>query len=156
MVNISALTKLVGSQARVTVGKKQFLTALDDAQPKVKEAISELLSKMKDPKIDIAYKASERGYTVAATTFRDGKKVIGNGALSLTDAGTEHAVVKMRLNIGKNGEVYRYSGYNNMAYSPKIEDIDITTSFKDGIYKQTNKNGNYGFQHQEVNIPKAV
>ncbi len=153
---IQAAAKLTGSSARVTMGKTQILKAVGKESPKAAEELTKVFNKMKNPKVTLAYKASENGYTVGAFALRDGKKVIANGAGSVTGLGTENAVLKMRFNAGKNGEIFSYSGFNDLAHTPRIQDINSTASLNNGVYELTSRIGNYGGGRVRLDIPKAV
>ena len=160
MVNINSLikgvSKLTGSSAKMTLGKKQVLGALEANNPQVAEKLGTIFGKMKDPKFDIAYKASERGYTVGAITIRDGKTVIGNGAASVAGLGTEQAVIKMRMNIGNNGEVLRYSGFNDLAHIPTLQNAEISSSLKNGVLEYASRNGQAAGSYLRFDVPKAT
>lgn len=162
MVNISrvigALSKLEGSSARVTLSGKQVLQMAEKngASAPVSEALAGLVKKHPKLKADVAYKASEQGFTVGAMTLRNGKEVVGKGAASISGLGTEEAIIKMRLSAGKNGEIAQYSGWNNYAHSPKIQDYEIATSMKKGVIETNAKAGEFGAGRYRVDIPKAV
>lgn len=162
MVNISkvigALAKLEGNSARVTLTGKQLakLAEKKGAPAEVSEAIAGLARKHPQLKADVGYKVSEQGFTVGAMTIRDGKTVIGTGAGSVTGLGTEEAVLKMRMQLGKNGEIFQYSGYNNLAQTPRIQDMEIATSMKNGVVETSSKIGEYGASRTRYDIPKAT
>lgn len=162
MVNISkvigALAKLEGSSARVTLTGEQLakLAEAKGAPANVSEAIAGLAKKHPQLKADVGYKVSEQGFTVGAMTIRDGKTVIGTGAGSVTGLGTEEAVLKMRMQLGKNGEIFQYSGYNNLAHTPRIQDMEIATSMKNGVVETSSKIGEYGASRTRYDIPKAT
>lgn len=153
---ISTATRLTGSSARVTLGKTQILKAVDKQDTKAGKELAKVFGKMKDPKIDVAYKASERGYTVGAFRVRDGKQVLASGAGSVTNLGKEDAVFKMRLNAGRNGDVFSYSAFNDHAHSPRIQDYEVVSSLKKGVLETTTKNGKAAGVRMRLDIPKAV
>lgn len=111
---------------------------------------------MKNPKMEAAFKASERGYTVGAFTLRDGKKVIANGAGSITGLGKDNPVIKMRLNVGENGDIFRYNGFNDLSYAPRVQDIDMSSTLRKGIYEAASQNGKARADRVRLDIPKAV
>jgi len=153
---INTATRLTGSSARMTLGKAQILKAASKQDTKAGKQLAKAFEKMKDPKIDVAYKSSERGYTIGAFRFRDGKQVLATGAGSVTNLGKEDAVFKMRLNAGKNGDIFSYSAFNDLSQTPRIQDIEITSSLKKGVYEATGQNGKFSAGRIRLDIPKAV
>ena len=153
---ISTATRLTGSSARVTLGKTQILKAVGKQDTKAGKELAKVFGKMKDPKMDVAYKASERGYTVGAFRFRDGKQILASGAGSVTNLGKEDAVFKMRLNAGKNGDIFSYSAFNDLAHTPRIQDIELTSTLKKGVLETTSKTGKMAGGRMRLDIPKAV
>lgn len=162
MVNISkiisTLSRLEGCSTRVTLSGKQFLQIAEKGNPgaKVSEVISGIVAKNPKLKADVAYKVSEQGFTVGAVTLRNGKEVVGRGAVSVTGLGTEEAIIKTRLNVGKNGEIAQMSGWNNFAHSPRIQDYELATSLKNGVVETYAKAGEFGSSRSRINIPAAI
>lgn len=161
MVNITKLIgvlgKLEGSSARVTMNGKQIQQALAQGKAnEVSEAIAGLVKKHPELKADVAYKVSEQGFTVGAVTLKDGKQVVARGAVSATGLGTEEAVLKARINIGKNGEIFSYSGYNDFAHNPTIQNMETSISVKNGVIESAGKNGQFSQGRCRLDIPKAT
>ncbi len=151
------IQKVKGTSARVSLnGTKLAEMAKKEGGDEVAEVISGLVKKHPKLKADVAYKASEQGFTVGAMTLRDGKKVLGTGSMSVTGAGTEEALVKARLNIGEKGEILSYRGYTDLAHTPKVQDIEAAITYKNGILEGTNKCGEFSGSRYRVDIPKTV
>lgn len=155
---IAKLAKLTGTGcgARITLGKAQLLKAAGKNNTKAGQELAKAFDKMKNPKMEAAFKASERGYTVGAFTLRDGKKVIANGAGSITDLGKENPVIKMRLNVGENGDIFRYNGFVDLSHTPRVQDIEVSSTLRKGIYEMASQNGKAGADRVRLDIPKAV
>lgn len=160
MVNITkfirGLEHLKGTSARMTLGKKQVLKAVGKENPEIAERLAGMMQGLRDPKFDVAYKVSDRGYNIAAVSVRDGKKVVGNGAVSITGAGTENTVIKARMNIGKNGEIFRYSGYDDLSQKLTLQDLEYSSSLKKGVLEVTENCDKYGAGTFRLDIPKAT
>lgn len=154
---IAKLAKLTGTGCgtRITLGKAQLLKAAGN-NTKAGQELAKVFDKMKNPKMEAAFKASERGYTVGAFTIRDGKKVLANGAGSITGLGKENPIIKMRLNVGDNGDIFRYSGFNDLSYAPRVQDIDMSSTLRKGILETVSQNGKAGASRVRLDIPKAV
>lgn len=162
MVNISkiigTLAKLESSSARVSLSGNHLveLAKKKGAPTEVTDAIAGLVKKHPKLKADVGYKVSEQGFSVGAMTIRDGKTVIGTGAGSVTGLGTEEAVLKMRMQLGKNGEIFQYSGHNNLAHTPRIQDMEIATSLKNGVVETNSKIGEFGSVRSRYDMAKAT
>ena len=156
---ISTLGKLEGASTKFTLTGKQILQRLEKGggiPTEVSDTLAGLVRKHPKLKADVAYKVSEQGFVIGAATLKDGKKVIGNGAASVSGLGTEQAVCKVRLNAGENGEILRYSGFNDLAHTPKVQELETTSSFKNGILESTSKYGKFGAAKTYLDIPKAT
>ena len=154
----SSLGKIIGSSAKVTLGQKQLLqltkSKLGD---KAAENIGKLLSKYPNAKATVAYKASERGFTVGALQIKNGKDVIANGAVSVTGLGGKNApLIKGRLNIGKNGEVLSSKGWIDFRKPPKLQDIEMATSLKKGVLNMSSAAGKASNSYLKFDTVKAT
>ncbi len=89
---IRFIPKTEGAAGRVTLGRTQ-LEALGKQEKEAGELIQKVLSGLKDPKLDIAYKAKSN-YAIAGIRLRDGKQVVGQSAVSLTNPGSSNSVIK--------------------------------------------------------------
>lgn len=149
------LSQLEGSSAKIKLGEKQMMAlAKKSDEPAVAEALQKALSKYPKAQAEVAYKVSEQGFTVGAIKIKNGKEVIGRGAASVTGLGTETPIAKVRLNIGKNGEVYTSGGYFDLGKTPKIEDMECALSIKKGVITTEVKGWTCGYQR--LNVPKAA
>lgn len=162
MVNISKvigfLGKMEGNAIKTTVSGKSALKMAEakGAPTELTDALSGLVRKHPKLKADIGYKVSEQGYTVGAVTLRDGKVVVGTVASSVTGLGTEAAVVKARMQLGKNGEILQYRGFHDFAHTPRIQDSESALSLKNGVLETSFKNGKANAGSYRIDIPKAT
>lgn len=148
------LLQLEDTSAKIKFGGKQMMAlAKKSDEPAVAEALQKALSKYPKAQAEVAYKVSEQGFIVGAE-IKNGKEVIGHGAASVTGLGTETPILKTRLNIGKNGEVYTSGGYADLGKTPKIEDMECTLSVKKGVITNEVKGWQCGYQR--LNVPKAA
>lgn len=134
---IAKVGQLQGSKGTVTLGAKQMLAAAKKAGMSEKhlQEIGELLGKAKKPQVDIGYKVSDQGFTVAAARFRDGKRILGNGAVSVTDLGTETPAIKMRMSVGENGKYYTGRGWVDLGGNYNIDDVAMNVALKNGVWE---------------------
>lgn len=151
------LSQLEGTSAKIKLGGKQMMElAKKSDEPAVAEALQKALSKYPKAQAEVAYKVSEQGFTVGAIEIKNGKEVIGRGAASVTGFGTETPIAKMRLNIGKNGEVYTGSSYVDLGKTPKIEDLECALSVKKGIITTEANAGDFIGGYQRLDTKKAA
>lgn len=145
MVNIAKILKMAeslkGTKGSFTLGKSA-LRQVSSKAGKQGEAIFDFATKgLSKPAVDIAYKSSEKGLTIAKATIKDGNKVIGNGAISVSGLGTEQSVIKYRLNMGENGKVLQQNGWIDNSKNLTLDDIATTLTRKNGITTQTSQIG---------------
>lgn len=155
---IGILGKLEGNAARMTVSGKSALKIAEakGAPTELTDALSGLVRKHPKLKADIGYKVSEQGFTVGTVTLRDGKQVVGTAAGSVSGLGTDAAVLKARMQLGKNGEILQYRGFNDLAHTPRIQDAEVAASLKNGVLETSSKNGKAGAASCRIDIPKAT
>lgn len=124
---IRAIPKLKGSKGALSLGAEQIrLMAKED------KALAKVIGTLKEPTMDIAYKAKSN-YNVAAFKLCDGKNVVANGALSLQNPATAESILKYRLNVGENGRVARVNGFMDIGKKLDFEDIAVAAKSKKGI-----------------------
>ena len=126
---IKVLPKTEGAAGRITLGRTQ-LEALGKQDKKAGELIQKTLNGLKDPKLDVAYKA-ESSYAIAGMRLRDGKKVIGQGAVSITNPGSSQAVVKYRASAD-GGKTLQANGFIDGGKVADGKDIAAGMSRKGG------------------------
>ena len=126
---IKVLPKTEGAAGRITLGRTQ-LEALGKQDKKAGELIQKNLNGLKDPKLDVAYKA-ESSYAIAGMRLRDGKKVIGQGAVSITNPGSSQAVVKYRASAD-GGKTLQANGFIDGGKVADGKDIAVGMSRKGG------------------------
>jgi len=140
---IAMAAKLQGTKTKgtFTLGKDALQMAASRAGQKGELLFGALVKDVKDPVVDVAYKASKNGYTVGTFTLRDGKQVVGNGTVSVTGLGTENSVLKYRLNIGENGKVARTNGFIDNGQQVSLDDVLINASRKNGVLTSKTRYG---------------
>lgn len=130
---IRTIGMLQGSKGSLSLGKNQLRMARAKMCDPGKAIFDSTLGKLNKPNVDVAYKVSERGYTVGAVAIKDGQKTVGNGAISVTGLGTEQSIIKYRLNIGENGKVAQVNGFLDNTENLSLDDILLNIMRKDGI-----------------------
>lgn len=157
MATINALAKLVrmlpkaqGSAGRITLGAKQ-LEQIATKNKKAAKAIKVFTRGTENPALDIAYKA-QSNYSIAGIRVRDGQKVIGNGAISITNPGTNQAVIKYRAADGS----IQANGFINAGGRAKANDIAMNIARKGGQIKADVQVGDAMVHHFVGNEQKLV
>lgn len=155
---VQGLNRIVGTSARVTLGQKQLLEIARKKCPDVAEELAGILSKYPKAKATVAYKASERGFTVGAIQLKNGNKVIGNGAASISNVGTENTVMKLRYSFGENGKALRAGGHLDFSKNNTLQDMNIGFNLKNGVidYTAANNNGRGYFVADIPEITRAL
>ena len=155
---VQGLSKIVGSSAKVTLGQKQLVQLANKKfGTQAADNIAKLLSKYPNAKATIAYKASERGFTIGAMQIKNGKNIIADGAVSVTGLGGKTApLIKSKLNIGKNGEIMKSNGWIDFSTAPKLGEIELFSSLKNGVVKINNGMGKAGNSHLRFDTVKAA
>ncbi len=126
---VRALPKTEGAAGKITLGRTQ-LEALGKQDKKAGELIRKALKGIEDPKLDVAYKA-ESNYAIAGMRLRDGKQVLNQGAVSITNPGTSKAVVKYRASADKGKALYA-NGFLDSKGSADIGDSALSLTLKNG------------------------
>ena len=126
---VRSLPKTEGATGRITMGRTQ-LEALGSQNQNAQRLIHNTLDSLKNPKLDVAYKA-ESNYAIAGMRLRDGKKVIGQGAVSITNPGSSKAVVKYRASAD-GGTTLQANGFIDAGKAADGKDIAIGMSRKGG------------------------
>lgn len=139
VLSISKIIRLAermeGSKGALSLSGKQLrmLAEKDDT-------IKALINGMKEPTLDVAYKAKSN-YNVAAFRLKDGKKAIANGAVSLQNPGTAESIIKYRLNVGENGKIVRTNGFADLGKSPDIDNFGTALSKRNGVISASADSG---------------
>ncbi len=150
---IKVLPKTEGAAGRITLGRTQ-LEALGKQDKKAGELIQKTLNGLKDPKLDVAYKA-ESSYAIAGMRLRDGKKVIGQGAVSITNPGSSQAVVKYRASAD-GGKTLQANGFIDGGKVADGKDIAAGMSRKGGKVTTDLSVGQATRHHIEFDEQKGV
>ena len=158
------LAQLEGTSAKIKLGEKQIKKLgekqikklAENSKPGITEALQKALNKYPNAQAEVAYKVSQQGFAVGAVEIKNGKEVLGRGAASITVFGTETPIAKMRVNLGKNGDVYSQCGYFDLSKTPKLEDIESALSMKKGIITAESKLGDFASGYQRLDAKKLL
>ena len=150
---IGKLAKMEGSAGKVTLSKTQ-LEALGENHQNLGEVIRKLTKNLTDPKLDVAYKA-ESNYAIAGLRLRDGRKVVGQGAASISNPGSSEAVVKYRASVN-GGQSLQVNGFVDGGKVADTRDIAMSMSRKGGRVTTDASVSNAMQHHLEFNENQAV
>ena len=150
---VKMIPKTEGAAGRITLGRTQ-LTQIAQQDKKVAKVINKALEKTTNPKLDIAYKA-ESNYAIAGMRLRDGKKVIGQGAVSITNPGSSQAVVKYRASAN-GGSTLQANGFLDAGKVADGKDMAVSLSRKGGKVKSDLEIGQAAGHHLEFDEQQAV
>ena len=150
---VRALPKTEGAAGRITLGRTQ-LEALGKQDKKAGELIQKALRGIKEPKLDVAYKA-ESNYAIAGMRLRDGKQVLNQGALSITNPGSANSVVKYRVSAD-GGKTLQANGFIDGRKVADGKDIAVGMSRKGGKVTADTSVGQATRHHIEFDEQKGV
>ena len=150
---VRSLPKTEGAAGRITLGRTQ-IEALGNQNQNAKRLVHATLNSLKNPKLDLAYKA-ESNYAIAGLRLRDGKEVVGQGAVSITNPGSSQAVVKYRASID-GGKTLRANGFIDGGKVADGKDIAAGMSRKGGKVKSDLEIGQATRHHIEFDEQKGV
>lgn len=147
---IRTIQKLNGSKGALSLGAKQL-----KLMTKEDKTLAQALATLKEPAMDVAYKAKSN-YNVAAFRLKDGKNTVANGAVSLQNPGTRESILKYRLNIGENGTVARSNGFIDTGKKLDLDDIETFSKCKNGVTSASVASGDAMRIAAEVNEKQAI
>lgn len=150
---VRILPKTEGAAGRITLGRTQ-LKMLGKQGKEVGELVQKALKGTKEPKLDIAYKA-ESNYAIAGMRLRDGKTVLGQGAVSITNPGSSQAVVKYRASAN-GGSTLQANGFLDGGKVADGKDMAVSLSRKGGKVKNDLEIGQAARHHIEFDEQKGV
>lgn len=150
---VRALPKTEGAAGKITLGRTQ-LEALGKQDKKAGELIRKALKGIEDPKLDVAYKA-ESNYAIAGMRLRDGRQVLNQGAVSITNPGTSKAVVKYRASAD-GGKTLQANGFIDAGKAADGKEIAAGISRKGGKVKGDLEIGQAARHHIEFDEQKGV
>lgn len=150
---VKMLPKTEGAAGKITLGRTQ-LTQIAQQDQKAARVINKALEKTTNPKLDIAYKA-ESNYAIAGMRLRDGKKVVGQGAVSITNPGSSQAVAKYRASAD-GGKTLQANGFIDSGKVADGKDMAVSLSRKGGKVKSDLEIGQATRHHVEFDEQKAV
>lgn len=151
---MSVLPKTAGASGRIKLSKTQLELAVKEGGKEGK-LLKELLSKAKEPTVEIGFKAKSN-YTIAGLRVKDGKQVLGQGAISITNPGQSNAVVKMRESIGPNGSIISTNGFLDGGKPADAKDIALSLTRRNGIATADVASGKAYAAHLRVNEDAVV
>lgn len=146
---IGMISKLEGSKGALSLGGKQLNMLAKDKK------IAQVIGRMADPQLDVAYKAKSN-YNIAAFRLRDGKEVVANGAVSLQNPGTTESIIKYRLNVGENGNILRTNGFGDFGKQLDVDDVSVAISRQKGKFSTDIRSGKTAGVSTELDEQKAV
>ena len=150
---VRMLPKTEGAAGRITLGRTQ-LKILGKQGKEVGELVQKALKGTKEPKLDLAYKA-ESNYAIAGMRLRDGKTVLGQGAVSITNPGSSQAVVKYRASAN-GGSTLQANGFLDGGKVADGKDMAVSLSRKGGKVKNDLEIGQAARHHIEFDEQQAV
>lgn len=122
---VNTISKMEGSAGKVTLSPKQVeLMAGQNGK-----AVSKLMSDLGASHVDVAYKAKSN-YAIAGLKLRNGENVVGSGAISIQNPGTQNTVIKYRSSVGENGKVLTSNGFVDAGVPADSRDIAFSMSRK--------------------------
>ena len=122
---VKTISKMEGSAGKITLTPKQ----VERMAGQNGKAVSKLMSDLGASHVDVAYKA-ESNYAIAGLKLRNGKNVVGSGAVSIQNPGTQNTVVKYRASVGENGKVLTSNGFVDAGVPADSRDIAFSMSRK--------------------------
>lgn len=150
---VRSLPKTEGAAGKITLGRTQ-IEALGNQNQNAKRLVHATLNSLENPKLDLAYKA-ESNYAIAGLRLRDGKEVVGQGAVSITNPGSSQAVVKYRASID-GGKTLQANGFIDGGKVADGKDIAAGMSRKGGKVKSDLEIGQATRHHIEFDEQKGV
>lgn len=123
---VRELPKMEGTAGKISLGKGQLAFMGEKGK-----ALSKVLSGVDASAVDIAYK-SKANYSIAAFRLRDGKKVVGQGALSIQNPATDKTILKYRAAVGENGNIATSNGYVNSGVAADSRDMSFGLTRRGG------------------------
>ncbi len=127
---VKFIPKTEGSAARITLSQKQ-LAEISTRDSEAGKILQEVLKGVNNPKIDVAYKAKSN-YAIAGIRLRDGNKVVGQGAVSLTNPGAADGVIKYHVSA-QNGERLFARGFLDSGKPVDTQNIAMAMSRQNGM-----------------------
>ena len=101
---VNFLPKCEGASTRMRLSGKQLTQMMDKVaqkEPELGEVLRIQLGRAKNPVLEIGAKAKSN-YSIAGFRLFDGKKVVQQGAVSLSNVGTNQSVVKFHNSLGRD------------------------------------------------------
>lgn len=142
---VKQLPKMEGSAGKLSLSKAQ-LSFMGD---KGKE-ISKVLSDIGASSVDVAYK-SKANYSIAAFRLRNGQKLVGQGAVSIQNPGTNNTILKYRAAVGENGKILTSNGYVNTGVAADSRDVALGFTRRGGNISYDTEIGKTFASHTKAN-----
>ena len=122
---VRELPNMQGAAGRVTLTAKQLQAYCRN--PKQQELLQTLMKYCKEPTLEVGYKAKSN-YSIAGLRLKDGKNVVGQGAISIANPCTNQAVIKTKMSAGKS----YIDGFIDGGKPEDITDMLFNLQRKDG------------------------
>jgi hypothetical protein len=147
----TAIPMLKGSKGGFTIGAKQLETIAKESYTREAQIAKGILKTTKNPTLEVAYKAKSN-YTIAGLSLKDGKEVVAKGAISITNPGSNNAVVKYKLNTTKS----KANGFVDGGKVADTKDMEMAFSRKGGNVKTDVKVADATAHHLDLNEEEMV
>lgn len=147
------IPKTQGAKGALSLGPKQ-LAELAKNNAKAGRVINGLTKGVKNPTLDIAYKA-QQNYSIAGIKLRDGRKVLGQGAVSVTNPGSRDAVIKYKATVD-GGKTMSANGFIDGGKTTNPNDIAMGVSRRGGTVKADVELGENMAHHIAANEDAVV
>lgn len=129
------IPKSEGAAGKITLNDG-LITALTSHDAETAEIVQKALQGIKEPKLDVAYKAKSN-YAIAGIRLRDGEKVVSQGAVSITHPGSSNGVVKYHFSTD-NGQSHFATGFIDAGKPADTTNMTCGMSRRNGmIYGNT-------------------
>lgn len=150
---IGFLNAAKGSTMSFSLSPNTLRHLVSNADNEVARVLQEALSKAKNPTVEVAGKASKRGYTIAGLIVKDGERQLGRGAVSVTGFGQPDAVWKTKFSL-LDGNV-QASGSQYLGRSGDIDNIAYNIAQRNGVFTMHGI-GNGSKAHIRANTKEIV
>lgn len=149
------LPKTAGAKGNITLSKTQLQLFAKTGSKQLQEVLNPILKSTKDPSLEIAYKAKSN-YSIAGLRLRDGKEIIGQGAVSVNKVGTKTPVIKAKASVGQKGQTASATGFVDTGKKAKVQEFEWDFSRKKQVINTDVRAGNAFRINIAANEPQAI
>ena len=141
------LPQMEGAASRITLSSKQ-LQSLTKTDSEIAHVLKKAIQGVENPTLEIAAKAKSN-YTIAGLRLKDGKNVVTQGALSITNPGTNQAVLKYKASDAATN--LKANGFIDAGKVANGEDIAMSVARRKGAVKYDVEIGDATAHHLSAN-----